>query len=109
MLCRCHEMKSFLHVVHKVDIAVCVRTIDVGKLDCGAGMAAIENNEESAAWGEFGNETAMECVAVYLAILQIVDRDDCVIEAAVSITIWILHLSTVAGIVQEALGVWFRD
>ena len=88
-----------LHVIHEIYIAVCVGAIDVGELDCGTGMAAIEDDEEGAAGGEFGDEPAMEGVAVYLAVLQIIDGDDGVVEAAVSITVWILDLAAVAGIV----------
>ena len=96
-----------LHVIHEIDIAVCVGAVDVGQLDCGTGMAAVEDDEEGAACGEFGNEPAMQRVAVYLAVLLIVDGDDGVVEAAVSVAVWILDLPAVAGIVEEALRVWF--
>ena len=102
-------MEALLHVIHESDIAVCVGAVDVWEFDGGTGMAAIEDDEEGAAGGEFGDEMPMEGVAVYLAVLEVVDGDDGVVEAAVSIAVWVFDLAAVARVVQEALGVGFGD
>ena len=57
-------MESLLDVVHEIDIAVCVGAIDVREFDGGAGVAAVEDDEQGTAGRQFGDETAMQSVAV---------------------------------------------
>ena len=102
-------MEALLYVIHESYIAVCIGAIDVREFDGGTGMAAIKDDEEGAAGGKFGDEMPMEGVAVYLALLEVVDGDDGIVEAAVSVAVWVFDLPAVAGVVQEALGVGFGD
>ena len=57
-------MKALLYVIHKAYIPVCVGAIHVGKFDRGTGMAAVEDDEQGTAGRQFGDETAMQSVAV---------------------------------------------
>ena len=41
---------SFLHVVDKVDVALLICAIDKGQLNRGTAVAAVEDDEETAAW-----------------------------------------------------------
>ena len=54
------EAHAFFDVVHEVDIAVGVGAVDVGEFDGGAGVAAVEDDGHAAAWGDCGDESAVE-------------------------------------------------
>jgi len=88
-----------LYVVHERDVAVFVGAVDEGEFDRGAGVAAVEDHKEGRGGVEAGHEVPMEGVAVELALLLKVDRDDGVVEAGGAVAVGVFDLAAVPGVV----------
>ena len=85
------ERDAGFDVLHQVDVAVVVAAIYEGKLDGATAVAAVEEDEERAVWGEARDEVPVEEVAVELAVGFKVDGDDGVVHAALSVAVWVWH------------------
>lgn len=88
-------MHTLFDVIDHTDVPVVIGAVDEGKFEGGAGVAAIKDYEEGAAWGETRDEMFVEGVAVYLAALFEIDWDDCVEDAGWVAACWILDLGAI--------------
>jgi hypothetical protein len=70
------QVDALLQIVNHAYVAVVIGLINVGELEGGAGVAAIQDDEESAVWGQLGDEMLVERVAVDLAAFSEVNGTD---------------------------------
>lgn len=103
------EVHPSFDVVHHADIAVFVAAEDEGKFDGGAGVAAVEDDEEGAVCGKSGDKCAVKLVAVELAVGLEIAGNNGGVEAGLAVAVWVFDLAAVAGVVEEVAGVGFGD
>ena len=104
MVCGHDQAEPLLDAVNQLHVAVRVCAVYERKLDGRATVAAVENDEELAGRWQSRDKQLVKGVASDLAVSLKVDRDDCIIETGVTVTIRISDLPTVARVVQEALA-----
>ena len=96
-----HQMHAFSDVVNHADVAVVVGLVDVRQLEGGAGVAAVQDDEERGAGRHAGDEVLVQRVGVDLAVAPEVDGTDGVQDAGGAVPGGIPDLAAVAGVVEE--------